>query len=127
MPFKNSIAEDYISTRWFINRYQELSGSAIKDVKALAEIYETDEFAKSIFKEFGLNLALFIEEFIKKDSPEVVVIGDNIANAYHLFKNEMIAHFNRRNINTNIYLSKLNEVAVLLGDANLWANQIKTA
>lgn len=122
MPFKNSIAEDYISTRWFVNRYQELSGLSIKDVKALAEIYETDEFAKSIFEEFGLNLALFIEEFIKKDNPEVVIIGGNIANAFHLFKDEMIKHFNKSKINANINLSKLNEVAALLGAANLWAN-----
>lgn len=123
-PFKNSIAEDYISTRWFINRYQELSGLPIKDVKALAEIYETEEFARLIFKEFGLNLALFIEEFIKKDHPEVVIIGGNIANAYHLFKDEIIDHFNKQNIHTIIYLSKLNEVAALLGAANLWVNHI---
>jgi glucokinase len=124
MPFKNSIAEDYISTRWFVNRYKELSGLAIKDVKALAEIYETDEFAKLIFKEFGLNLALFIEEFIKKDNPEVVIIGGNIANAYHLFEREMMNHFNNLRINTSIYRSKLNEVAALLGAANLWSNNI---
>lgn len=124
MPFKNSIAEDYISTRWFVNRYQELSGSAIKDVKALAEMYETDEFAKLILKEFGLNLALFIEEFIKMDNPEVVIIGGNIANAYHLFESEIMNHFNRVGINTNIYLSKLNEEAALLGAANLWTNHI---
>lgn len=124
MPFKNSTAEDYISTRWFVNRYQELSGLAIKDVKALAEIYETDEFAKLIFKEFGLNLALFIEEFIKKDNPEVVIIGGNIANAYHLFECEIMNHFNSLRINTSIYLSKLNEEAALLGAANLWSKNI---
>jgi glucokinase len=124
LPFKNSIAEDYISTRWFVNRYQELSGLAIKDVKALAEIHETDEFAKLIFKEFGQNLALFIEEFIKKDNPEVVIIGGNIANAYHLFKAEMMNHFKRVDINPTICLSKLNEVAALLGAANLWVNKI---
>ncbi|WP_026904179.1 ROK family protein [Pedobacter glucosidilyticus] len=123
MPFKNSIAEDYISTRWFVNKYQELSGLSIKDVKALAEIYETDEFAKSIFKEFGLNLALFIEEFIKIDNPEVIIIGGNIANAFHLFKGEMMNHLNQSNMNTSIHLSKLNEVAALLGAANLWANK----
>jgi glucokinase len=124
MPFNDSIAEDYISTRWFVNRYQELSGAAIKDVKALAEIYKTDEFAKLIFKEFGQNLALFIEEFIKKDNPEVVIIGGNIANAYHLFKSEMTNHFKRADINPTICLSKLNEEAALLGAANLWANKI---
>jgi glucokinase len=124
MPFKNSIAEDYISTRWFVNRYQELSGLAIKDVKALAEIHETDEFSKLIFKEFGQNLALFIEEFIKKDNPEVVIIGGNISNAYHLFKAEMMNHIKRVDINPTICLSKLNEVAALLGAANLWVNKI---
>ena len=123
MPFKESIAEDYISTRWFVKRYLELSGLPIKDVKALADIYETDKFAQLIFKEFGQNLALFLKEFIQKDNPEVVIIGGNIANAYHLFSNEIISYFEQQNIQTSIYLSKLNEVAALLGAANLWPNQ----
>ena len=123
MPFKESIAEDYISTRWFVKRYLELSGLPIKDVKALADIYETDKFAQLIFKEFGQNLALFLKEFIQKDNPEVVIIGGNIANAYHLFSNEIISYFEQQNIQTSIYLSKLNEVAALLGAANLWPYQ----
>ena len=120
MPFKKSIAEDYISTRWFVNRYQEFSGLPIKDVKALAEIYETDEFVPLIFKEFGQNLALFLKKFIQKDNPEAIVIGGNIANAYDLFNNEIASYFKQHNIHTPIYLSKLNETAALLGVANLW-------
>ena len=123
MPFKNSIAEDYISTRWFVNRYKELTGLAIKDVKALAEIYNTDEHATAIFKEFGQNLALFLTEFIKKDNPEVVIIGGNIANAYPFFKDEVEEHLSQQNIHISIYLSLLNEQAALLGAASLWANQ----
>lgn len=122
MSFKESIAEDYISTRWFVSRYEELSGLPIKDVKALAEIYDTDKFAPLIFKEFGQNLALFLKEFIRRDNPEVVIIGGNIANAYNLFKNEIISHFKQQNIHISIYLSILNEVAALLGAANLWTN-----
>ena len=30
MPFKNGIAEDYLSTRWFIKRYYEITGNHIR-------------------------------------------------------------------------------------------------
>ena len=43
----------------------------------------------------------------KKDDPEVVIIGGNIANAYHLFENEIINYFNRQRINSIFKFSKI--------------------
>ncbi|HET8828093.1 MAG TPA: ROK family protein [Pelobium sp.] len=126
MPFKDTIAEDYISTRWFVSRYLQLTGLPIKDVKALAEIFKTDQNAPLIFKEFGQNLALFLMEFIRMEQPEVIIIGGNVANAYPLFKEEIVSCFEKRNIHTSIYLSKLNEEAALLGAASLWVKDAVT-
>lgn len=66
MPFKNGIAEDYISTRWFIKRFKELSGETIMDVKDLVYHYQQLPQFKALFDEFSQNLAAFLYLFIRK-------------------------------------------------------------
>ena len=89
LPFGQGIAEDYLSTRWFVQRYQELSGKTISGVKELADEANTHTIAQSIFREFGKALAEFLLYFIEREQPETVVIGGNIANGYELFRKEM--------------------------------------
>jgi glucokinase len=36
-PFKDSICEDYLATRWFVNRYEELTGEQISGTKDLLD------------------------------------------------------------------------------------------
>lgn len=123
MPFKESIAEDYISTRWFLKRYKELTGNEIKDVKALSALYDAVP-VKQIFDEFSMNLAQFIHEFIKMEHPEVIIIGGNIAKIYEYFKPVVEAYLHEHKIYTSIYTSFLSENAALMGASNLW-NQKK--
>jgi len=88
MPFLQGIAEDYISTRWFVKRFKELAGIELKDVKDLVENYQDSPYFKAIFLEFSLNLAKFIHKFIRKKMPHAAVIGGNIANAEDYFLND---------------------------------------
>ncbi len=85
MPFLKGIAEDYISTRWFIKRFHELSGITVKDVKDLVENHQDSPHFKTVFTEFSENLANFIYKFIRKKMPLAAVIGGNIANAEKYF------------------------------------------
>lgn len=85
MPFLKGIAEDYISTRWFVKRFAELSGITIKDVKELVEQHADSPHFKQIFKEFSENLASFLYKFIRRGMPLAVVIGGNISNAESCF------------------------------------------
>nr|WP_294899183.1 ROK family protein [uncultured Pedobacter sp.] len=123
MPFNEGIAEDYISTRWFTKRFNELTGNDIKDVKALSVIYMTQPVVRQIFDEFSLNLARFIQEFIKRESPEAVIIGGNIAKIYHYFKPIIDHYFNKEKIHTSIYTSFLSENAALMGASSLWKQE----
>jgi len=84
-PFLNGIVEEYLSTRWFIARYYELTGKVIPDVKALCEPLEDNGYRKQIFHEFSVNLSAFLYQFIKEQMPDVVVIGGGIARASSLF------------------------------------------
>ncbi|RBQ11396.1 ROK family protein [Pedobacter miscanthi] len=85
MPFMKGIAEDYISTRWFVNRFEELAEVKIKDVKDLVDNHHNSPYFRSIFTEFSMNLAKFIYKFVRKKMPLAAVIGGNIVQAEAYF------------------------------------------
>ncbi|RYF99181.1 MAG: ROK family protein [Chitinophagaceae bacterium] len=92
MPFKDSIAEEYLSTRWFVKRYLERTSSKIENVKALYALAETGNIqALEVFLEFGTNLGLFLKRFIEMEGEiDTVVLGGNIAKTAHLFTGEIL-------------------------------------
>ncbi len=122
-PLYGDIAENSISSRWFVKRYNELTGKEIRDVKHLCELLETTPELQSLFDEFAKSLADFLTFFIKQEDPEVIVIGGNIANASHLFLPAVQEHLAKRSLNIPIKKSNLGEHAVLLGSAALWNEQ----
>ena len=83
MAFLDGIAEDYISTRWFVRRFYELSGNQVANVKALIDEYAGDIVFYQVFSEFSVNLAHFIYQFIQREMPLAAVVGGNIAQADH--------------------------------------------
>jgi len=124
MPFLNSMAEDYLSTRWIVKRYLELTGMTLNDAKSLADLVDNDENAKKVFEEFGHNLGLFLLEFILMDKPEVIILGGNIAKAKNLFLPQIqkILANDRNDIRIN--LAYLGEEAALIGAASCWYKEI---
>lgn len=118
--FKDSIVEDYLSSRWFVKRYTELSGNVVKNVKELAALHDTDENAQAVFKEFSKNLNLFLTSFIQQDKPEVVVIGGNIANAAALFFPLVEKLLAQQSIQVPIHKALLGEEAAIIGAACCW-------
>jgi glucokinase len=119
-PFLQGIAEDYLSTRWFIANYFKLSGKKVKGVKELAVLATEDIYALETFKEFGCNLSLFIKDIVEKHEPEIIVIGGNIANAFSLFKeavHEQLALLPNRPL---IKKAILGEDASVIGAACCW-------
>lgn len=119
-PFYDSIAEDYLSTRWFVQRYEQLTGKKIPGVKQIAEEAKANAIAQSIFKEFGKNLATFLNYFIEKEKAEAVVIGGNIANAFELFKEDMEEDIFKKFPSVQIKKSLLGEQGALFGAAGSW-------
>ncbi|HJT75018.1 MAG TPA: ROK family protein [Chitinophaga sp.] len=113
-PFLSSRAEDHFSSRWFLQRYKELSGKEESGVKQIALLAIESEAAKAVFSEFGSNLAVFLQEQAFK--PSVVILGGNIAHAFHLF----IATLEKGLPDTRFILSALGEEAPLLGAAGFW-------
>lgn len=116
MAFLDGIAEDYISTRWFVRRFYELSGNQVANVKALIDEYAGDIVFYQVFSEFSVNLAHFIYQFIQREMPLAAVIGGNIAQADHYFMTETQQQLNRLlGYSFPVKKSVLGESAILLG------------
>jgi glucokinase len=116
--FKNGISEDYLSTRWFVNRYMELSGKAISGVMELNETTDSNSYIQQVFDEFGENLALFLNNVALKKKFDLVVLGGNISNALSRFLPTL-----RNNLHSFIQIKKsmLGEDANLIGAASCWS------
>jgi glucokinase len=119
-PFMDSIADEYFSTRWFVKRYRELTGSTVKDVKALTDLYQSDVNVKDIFTEFVRNLAMFLEDFVKAEKPEIIVMGGNIAQCSDLFLDDLTTLLAEKKITIPIVRAQLGEEAAILGAASLF-------
>jgi glucokinase len=119
LPYKDGIADDYFSTRWFLGRYKTLTGKEMTGVKELAELASTDQTVHDLFTEFGDNAAAFLAPWLKKFRAEILVIGGNISYAYNLFGDVFEARLKKENCNCKVVLSELKEDAALIGSAYL--------
>ena len=119
LPFENGIADDYFSTRGFLNRYKEITGITLPGVKQLADLVDSDKMAKSLFNDFGLKLGLFLKPWIEKFGIEMLVIGGNISHAFPLFEKSLRNFLNAEKIEMKISISELKEKASFIGSAIL--------
>jgi glucokinase len=119
MPYKDAAAEDYLSARWFIKRYKELTGSTVINVKEIRDRIPGDELATSLFADFGNNLGEVLATYVKRHHAEVVVIGGNIINAWELFIYETEKVLYNYLLPVSVRKAKLGEVAALVGAGSL--------
>lgn len=119
IKYKDGIADDYFSTRWFIRRYKELTGKDAAGVKSIAAEAIGQENVREIFKEFGSSLGEFLAPILNRFGATVLVLGGNISRAYDLFGPSLESGLQRKNCTSKAYTSLLKEDAALLGSAYL--------
>jgi glucokinase len=119
-PFQEKMAEDYLSTRWFVQRWRQMTGQQIQGVKELVSRAQEGEQVQNLFDEFADNLTAVLRAFIQEESPEAVVIGGNIANAWPLFNKRLLQQVQATHPAIIIKISQLGETAALLGAAGSW-------
>ena len=118
--FKNETDEDYLSRRWLLKRYSELTSNTVKNVKELTERISDDSRIASLFCEFGRNLGKVLSGYAQKYNCDTIVIGGNINNAWDLFADETKTILNQINRNISIKKAQLCEEAAMIGAASLW-------
>jgi len=129
LRFKEGIADDYFSTRWFTRSYEALTGIRVQGVKEIAEVFETDAASRKLFIEYGTNMGHFLTPWVKKFGAEVIVIGGNITGSYDLFGQYFQKTLLKNGAKADIRVSELKESAAIIGSARLidegYWNQVK--
>jgi glucokinase len=119
LPFENGNADDYFSTRGFLNRYFEKTGTQLPGVKELADKVASDPMAQELFNDFGSNLGRFLHPWMERFRVEVLVMGGNISLAYHLFGDAMKNYLSNQGSHVKIEISELKESAAMIGSSVL--------
>ncbi|MDG3583853.1 MULTISPECIES: ROK family protein [Galbibacter] len=115
-PYKNGISDDYFSTRWFINAYEEYNGN--NDIYGVKEIIDEEkEVAKVLFKKFTVNLCEFMLPYINKFQPDLLIIGGSIAKSSSLFLPDLKEAFSEAGMDLSIQIISNTEEANIIGAA----------
>lgn len=127
IPFKESIADDYFSTRWFVNTWREKTAEDVSGVKEIAQYAQQgNPQAKVLFDEFSTGLSDFLSPWLEQFQADTLVIGGNIAKASPFFLQALTSKLERKNgREINIRISELGDYAPLIGAA-MHAKQSRT-
>ncbi|TWO34683.1 ROK family protein [Seonamhaeicola sediminis] len=123
LPFENSVADDYFSTRGLINRFEQKTGYKCEGVKDIVALCGTNTDAKQLLEDFGEKMASFLHPWIRKSNVEVIVLGGNISRAYPLFGKSLKSYFNSVDLRVDIVVSDLKEKSAFMGSAILIDNK----
>ena len=119
LPFETGNADDYFSTRGLLNRYQALTGKQLSGVKELAQLAADEKIAQELFVDFGYKMGVFLKPWLEKSNTEVLVIGGNISNAFHLFGKHLQRYLADNGVEIRIEISELKEAASMIGSSIL--------
>lgn len=123
--FRDGIADDYFSTRWFLSRYSSITGGLkIEGVRELVAL--NNEYTFKIFDEFAQNLSEFLTPYLKRFNPDVLILGGNIAKSSHLFLTKIQQHFIQNKCTTNVEIKTETEKSIILGAALLFDPKVST-
>jgi len=120
LPFNGNIADESFSTRWFLRKYNKLSGKEAMGVKELADIADTDKSVMDLFVQYGDNMGSFLAPWLNRFRAEKLVIGGNISNSYKLFGSVFEERLKKEKCSVKVELSELKEDAALLGSGYLF-------
>lgn len=91
--FKNGRAEDYFSTKWFLNQANERGIGGNTGVKELARQIDDTPGVQEIFDQFGKNLAEYLNGLISQEQVDRIVFGGKIFQSFHLFNDSFNSHY----------------------------------
>jgi glucokinase len=119
LPYGDSIADDYFSSRWFEVAYVNRFGRPSPGVKIMTDQALKDPSVMEIFTGFGERLGSFLSPWLRIFHAGCITIGGNIARSYDLFGPVFRETLKRENCSTEVFLSTLGEHAAIVGSARL--------
>ncbi|QKJ64481.1 ROK family protein [Flavobacterium sp. M31R6] len=120
LPFKNGIAEDYVSLRGLIAKYSDFKETTVESGLELYNLaISGDKIAVKAFEKMGEDLAEIVIPCFKNFAVEHFIIGGKIADSNALFLPAFNKKIKDAGLEITIQISEDNENAALLGAASL--------
>jgi glucokinase len=120
LPYRDGIADDYFTTRWFTDHFKAVSGRQTSGAKSVADQARSgDSSALGMFEYFGESLGEFLAPWLKKFTADVIVLGGNISGAYDLFSPALKKSLESVYPDAAVEVSLLGENAAMMGAARL--------
>lgn len=123
LPFEGGIADEKFSTRWFVSRYEELTGARVAGVREIMESASADSAAIQVFSEYGSRLADFIFPLYRKFGADILILGGNIARGGKYFLPSMHERLAQTETSVRVELTSLHDKAALTGAAFQFINK----
>lgn len=121
-PFRGVIAEDYVSTRWFERRFNELTGETIKGLKGMIDFYESGKYkleTEQIFREFADAFGEIMLPFMSHFKANKLVIGGGMVLSQQYFLPLIGQYFKTNGITAGIDTIADTTSAIIAGAAAL--------
>ncbi|MBV4359694.1 ROK family protein [Pinibacter aurantiacus] len=120
LPYKQGIAEDYISSRWLIKTFNDETGSKITEVKEINELALSGNIsAQQLFCQMGTMLGEVLTPWLTRFNAQRLVIGGNVRNAHSFFLPSLKKVLETNQVNTGVYISTKGEESAIAGAAYL--------
>ncbi|TRW98978.1 ROK family protein [Flavobacterium gawalongense] len=120
IPFKQGIAEDYVSARGLLFRYEAVSGIKISNgLELFNRANDGDVLAIKVFEEVGEDLAEIVIPWLRSFKADSFIIGGKIANASVYFLPAFQQKIKNAGSEVTVLVSTDNEIAALLGAVSL--------
>ncbi|MDH7463886.1 ROK family protein [Chitinophagaceae bacterium 26-R-25] len=120
LPYKQGIAEDYISSRWLIETFNAETGNQVAEVKEINELALTGNIAaQQLFSEMGTMLGEVLAPWLTAFDAQCLVVGGNVRKAHPFFLPSVKNVFETNHVNTGVYISTKGEESAIVGAAYL--------
>ena len=115
--YRDSIYEEYLVTRWFVKRFEELSGLKESGLREILEKHGESAEVSQLLSEYQEHLLHFMNFFSQKHECKSFVIGGNIVKAWdRIFPDKsVLADF-------DVQIGQYQEHAAIIGAASLFTN-----
>ncbi|MGJ1266477.1 ROK family protein [Sphingobacterium spiritivorum] len=114
--YRDSIFEEYLVTRWFTRRFEELTGNKAEGLKEILEQHQDEAEFATLIQEYNAQLLDFLKFFSEKYNCTHYIIGGNIAKALDIITSYRAEEFSAYTIGR----SNLDEKAAIIGAASIF-------
>lgn len=126
LPYKASIADDYVSARWLLAAARDRLGLSADGVAQVAAHARGSAEARAIFADYGANLGAVVAPWLARFGGDMLVLGGRITGAFDLFAPALEAALAEHGCAVPLAVHENTEDAAIIGaaatfDETFWA------